>query len=306
MELAPKPALQRRRLQSRLTRMREEAGMTQLEVSRRLRWSQSKMNRVENGESGLSYTDLSALLRLYKINDEEMIVEMAKMADIAKQSSLPGLIDIYADKAFRRYLELEEEATRIWQFENSAVPGLLQTKRYAEVAFNTANRIQELTGEELRDKKEEIGKKISFRMSRQESFMAASRRGNLTASFMLDEAVIRRNVGAESKDASVMTEQLVHLQRMSREGQADIGVVPFSAGFHLGMSGPFVILTFPDVDDPPLVYIENATGDFATTEDRQLAHRFSTAFESLRERALRGRDFESLLDDALDKLNRTA
>lgn len=303
MDLAPKPALQRRRLLRRLTRMRENAGLTQLQVSKNLRWSQSKVNRVENGEVGISYTDLSALLRLYEIFDEETIDTMAKMADIAKRPSLPELGDIYSDRAFRRFLELEEIATRIWQFEDSAVPGLLQTERYAEAALNTANRIHQLTGEELEQKKEEIDKKVKFRMSRQRSFVAATQRRELKASFMLDEAVIRRIAGAEKGDASVMAEQLVHLKELSRNNDADIGLVPFSAGLHLGMSGPFVILDFPDVDDAPLLYIENALGDFATTEDRTLTYRFSTAFEALQEQAVRGDRFEALIDDALLALN---
>lgn len=302
MDLASKPALQRRRLLRELTQMRKDAKLTQLQASKRLRWSQSKFNRMENGEVGLSYTDLSALLQVYGKNTPERMERMGRMAEIAKQSSLPELIEVYADRAFRRYLELEEIADQILQFENAIVPGLLQTPRYADGALKNANRLWEVPEDEMEEKLAEIAKKGEFRAARQDAFFKSVRAGQVTGSFILDEAVIRRAAGAENGDTSVMVEQLLHLKELSRQGEVAISVLPFSAGMNAGMSGPFVILNFPDDGDNSLLYVEGPRGDFATSEEPLLTNRFSNVFGTLQERAVHGEALAALLDDQVNRL----
>lgn len=73
---------------------------------------------------------------------------------------------------------------------------------------------------------------------------------------VLDEAVIRRIVG----DATVMVEQLDHLQVMAQRPNIDIQLLPFSAGAHAAGASHFVVLGRDDERNPlnsmAVVYIE--------------------------------------------------
>jgi hypothetical protein len=86
---------------------------------------------------------------------------------------------------------------------------------------------------------------------------------------------------------------------MIHDPRVDLTIVPFNAGAHLAMSGPFVVLEFNEVDDPPLLFLEYATGDFVTKDEQQLTQRFTSDFEAMQEQGCRGRDLEHLLDDAI-------
>ena len=220
------------------------------------------------------------------------------MADVARRPSLPRISEIHS-RAFRQYLENETIADSLFEFENSYIPGLLQTPSYAKALLETSARQTFVSPDEWNDAQERISKKIEMRMFRQEILKEG---GISKASFVLDESVVRRMVGAELDDKTVMVGQLEHLKKMSRNPRVDLRIVPFSAGAHLGMTGPFVVLDFPDVDDPPMLYLEYATGEFVTTEEPQLTQRFTFDFETLQGQACRGRDLERLLDDAISSM----
>ena len=47
-------------------------------------------------------------------------------------------------------------------------------------------------------------------------------------------------------------------------------MLPFSAGAHAAMAGPFRILDFDDVDDPNVVYLESHVGATYLEEEAEL------------------------------------
>jgi transcriptional regulator with XRE-family HTH domain len=299
VERKRKPALERRRLTRRLARLRQQTGFTQHEVAVRLRWSQSKVNRIESGDVSLSYTDLLALLKLYEVRDDATVGELTQMAEVAHKPSLPKISEIHS-RAFRQYLEHETIADRLFEFENSYVPGLLQRPEYARTLLQTSYRISSLPPAEGREIQEQIDKKVEVRMFRQEILQEG---GISKASFVLDEAVVRRMVGAELNRRSIMIDQLEHLKGMSHSPRVDLTILPFAAGTHLAMSGPFVVLEFTEVDDPPLLFLEYATGDFVTKDEQQLTQRFTSDFETLQAQGCRGPELEQLLDDAIAEMS---
>ena len=221
--------------------------------------------------------------------------ELTQMADVARRPSLPKYSEVHS-RAFRQYLENETIAEKLLEFENSYVPGLLQIPSYARALLRTSYRLTSLPPDEREDIEEQLNKKVEVRMFRQKIFNEG---GVSKASFVLDESVIRRVVGAEIHDTTIMVNQLEYLKKMSRHPRIDVRIVPFGAGTHLGMSGSFVVLEFPDVDDLPLLYLEYATGEFVTKEDQRLIQRFTSDFEALQDQGYRGMDLERLLDDAI-------
>lgn len=90
---------------------------------------------------------------------------------------------------------------------------------------------------------------VEIRMRRQEQL---DRDDPPLLFFILDEAVVRRLIGGKD----VMRRQIRYLIEMAAKPHVTIEVVPFSAGTHPGLSGPFVIVEFPDPGDDDVLYLE--------------------------------------------------
>ena len=131
------PAVARRRLRLALRKAREAKGLTQAQVAEALDWSLSKVNRIETGEVTVSTTDLHALLRLFEVTDAAQVDRL--VAD-ARASRRRGWWD---EPRYRQHLtpamlqlfQFETEATTIRIFHPTLIPGLLQTRAYAEAAL---------------------------------------------------------------------------------------------------------------------------------------------------------------------------
>ncbi|WDZ83761.1 helix-turn-helix domain-containing protein [Micromonospora cathayae] len=294
------PAYQRKRLSRRLMRTRRSTGLTQQQVAAELRWSQSKVTRIESGDVGISHTDLLALLTLYGLSDDGTVRELTKIADIARRPSLPQISDVHS-KAFREYLENEQIAQTLHSFEPTYVPGLLQTPSYRISVLKNDYRFSSLSTAEQEEAERKIAQKVEVMQWRQQILLE---NGSLAkASFVVDEAVIRRTVGAEVGDTTIMREQLERLQAVLRNPKVDLRVIRFSSGAHVGMgSSSYILLDFPDIDDPTLLYEESTTGELTTREDEARIKDASSSFENLQILACRGAELESLLDEALAAL----
>ncbi len=107
---------------------------------------------------------------------------------------------------------------------------------------------------------------------------------------MLNEAVIRRNVGGNA----VMRAQLEHLAELSALPCVTIQVLPFCAGVHPAMDGSFSVLGFPVPSDPAVVYMENQAGSVYLEEAADV-ERFSRMFSHLIAKALSPEDSQRLL-----------
>jgi hypothetical protein len=53
-----------------------------------------------------------------------------------------------------------------------------------------------------------------------------------------------------------MRRQIHHLIEMAAKPNVTIEIVPFSAGTHPGLRGPFVIIEFPDPGDDDVLFLE--------------------------------------------------
>ncbi|HET6530843.1 MAG TPA: helix-turn-helix transcriptional regulator, partial [Actinoplanes sp.] len=68
-----------------LRRARESTGLSQGAVAQRVRWSLSKIQRIEAGDVTVSGTDLRALLDLYGVTDSEEIEQLTEEARISRR-----------------------------------------------------------------------------------------------------------------------------------------------------------------------------------------------------------------------------
>jgi transcriptional regulator with XRE-family HTH domain len=268
------PVVQSALLRNELVDLRRRRGLTQQQVADELEWSASKVIRVEGGHSSITKVDLDALMSLYGVAKES---ERARLQALNREARERGWWDSYRDvisAIYLSYVGLEAGAASIRQFQIGFIPGLLQTPEYARVV----TEIGSIDGEER------IGSIVGLRMRRQSEL--AKRSVQPRQDFVIDEGVIRRHVGIKT-DPAIMPSQLRHVaDRAEQDELITVRVIPFSAGVHPGLFGPFTLLNF-EGGLPEVLYVDAGRGEFAIAsgDDANVS-----AYAA---------DFERLLEDAL-------
>ncbi|QIQ07027.1 helix-turn-helix domain-containing protein [Streptomyces liangshanensis] len=261
------PTVRRRRLGQELRRLRELKGMTAEEVAERLLVSQSKISRLENGRRSISQRDVRDLCGVYEVEDSRIVDSLMQMA---KDSRQQGWWHAFGDIPYSVYIGLETDAASLRVYEPQVVPGLLQTRRYAEALINGA-----LPESAVSD----VEKRVGVRIRRQDRVTTTEEPLRLWA--VVDEAALRRVVG----DRQLMREQLEYLVEQSQLPHVTVQVLPFDMGAHPGISGHYAILEFPDASDSSVVYIEGVTSDLYLEKANDV-QRYSVMYEHLRAQAL--------------------
>ncbi|WP_328494733.1 helix-turn-helix domain-containing protein [Streptomyces sp. NBC_00414] len=261
------PTVRRRRLGQELRRLRELKGMTAEEVAERLLVSQSKISRLENGRRSISQRDVRDLCGVYEVEDVRIVDSLMQMA---KDSRQQGWWHSFGDIPYSVYIGLETDAASLRVYDPLVVPGLLQTRPYAEALIQGA--LPEAAAGD-------IDKRVQVRLRRQERISDLENPLRLWA--VLDEAALRRTVG----NKQVMIEQLEHLVEMSHVPHVTVQVIPFTMGAHPGVSGQYAILEFPDAADSSVVYIEGVTSDLYLEKANDV-QKYSVMYEHLRAQAL--------------------
>ncbi|MFD3437542.1 MULTISPECIES: helix-turn-helix domain-containing protein [unclassified Streptomyces] len=261
------PTVRRRRLGQELRRLRELKGMTAEEVAERLLVSQSKISRLENGRRSISQRDVRDLCGVYEVDDHRIVDSLMQMA---KDSRQQGWWHAFGDIPYSVYIGLETDAASLRVYEPQVVPGLLQTRQYAEALI--AGALPE-TGTT------DIDKRVSVRLRRQDRIKDSDHPLRLWV--VIDEAALRRLVGGKN----LMREQLEHLVELSQLPHVTVQVLPFDMGAHPGINGQYAILEFPDASDSSVVYIEGVTSDLYLEKANDV-QKYSVMYEHLRAQAL--------------------
>jgi len=229
------PSVRLRRLAAQLRELREAAGFTQEDVSERTGKDRSTLYRLESAQQRPQKSTLIQLLDLYGAAEPRR----SELLTLLREASQRGwmrpyrseLPDVYSD-----YIGFEDEARSIANYESLFVPGLLQTEAYARA---------QLRGTLPYASEAEIESRVAARLERQ-PVLVKDDAPKLWA--IIDEAALRRLVGR----GDVMRGQARHLLEARSQPNVTIQVITYSAGAHPGMDGSFVILEFPDPDDPSI------------------------------------------------------
>ncbi|SDK37259.1 Helix-turn-helix domain-containing protein [Actinopolyspora mzabensis] len=277
------PTVGRRWLSQEVRRLREEAGLKQSDVAKRLRCNAAKIAHMESMRNTISGPDLEVMLSLFEVPDER-VAWYLRLAELAKEK---GWWD--ANRAvpdwFSIYVGLEWGADRIREWELGYPPGILQTRSYIEALVRGEDGPSEVGIREL----------VEARLRRQEALWRSEE--PLWMHAVIDEAALRRQVG----DAEVMCEQLHYLVRVGQWENVTVQVMPFAVGPHRGHLGSFQWLGFPRVGDPGVVYLENQRGGIYLEEVDEVAM-FNGVFESLAEQALSPAESADFLSELVKEL----
>jgi transcriptional regulator with XRE-family HTH domain len=272
------PTVRRRRLGQELRRLREIKGMTAEEVAERLLVSQSKISRLENGRRSISQRDVRDLCGVYEVEDHRVVDSLMQMA---KDSRQQGWWHAFGDIPYSVYIGLETDAASLRVYDPQVVPGLLQTRPYAEALITGA--LPETTPTD-------IEKRVQVRVRRQERISAPENPLRLWT--VLDESALRRVVGSRH----LMRDQLEHLVEQSQLPHVTVQVIPFEMGAHPGLNGQYAILEFPDAADSSVVYIEGVTSDLYLEKANDV-QQYSVMYEHLRAQALNVDQSRQLIAD---------
>jgi len=278
--MATSPSLRRRRLAAELRGLREQSGLSVTEAARRLDWQASRISRIENRQSGITAPELRKLLDLYVTDDEQY---RARLAELARRVNERGWWQKYAGLIGGDYadlISLEAETRTIRAYEQELMPGLLQTPEYAYAVIRASRPT---------DTAEEVKRRVEIRTERQEILTRPDPpppRFNV----VLSEAALRRPVGGYD----VMRAQLEYLLQPRDRANVTIQVLPFDAGVHPAMVGPFSVMTFPDPDDLGVVGVENAIGTLFLEDPYEL-RAYEELWNALQASALSPDDSQTFL-----------
>ncbi|MGK5499626.1 helix-turn-helix domain-containing protein [Streptomyces sp. URMC 125] len=227
----------------RLRDLRERAGWSFEAAARVLSVTTSTVRRMEKAEVGLRPLYVKALLESYGVGEDEVEAFLALVEKANKPGWWHRFRSVLPDW-FSLYVSLESEASLIRSYEPHCVPGLLQTEDYARALLRTG-----FPGAD----EEELDRRVALRMGRQQ-LLAKDDAPRLW--MVLDEQVLRRPVGG----AGVMRAQIDRLIEESTRPNISVQIMPFEAGPHPGMFGPFQLFRFSYPELPDVVYTESLTG----------------------------------------------
>ena len=244
----------RARFAEELRRLRAERGDSLRRLGERLGWDWSLFGKMEKGETLGGPEVVEALDQYYETPG--LLLALWELATNDKTQFR---------ERYQRYMRLEAEATSLWHFAVSVVPGLLQTPAYARELLAVGG----LKGEELEQQ-------VDARMGRRELVMGDDATPFRT---ILSEAVLRTPL----RDSGEWREQLGHLAEMAESPNVALHVLPFDAGLHGLVSADMWFLRLPD--GRTVAYTENGyRGELI--EETPMVERLLLTYDAVRDLAL--------------------
>jgi transcriptional regulator with XRE-family HTH domain len=239
----------RRQVGRLLRQLREQANISLMGAAEELEFSRARMYRIEKGEVAVRKHDVIAMCGVYRATDRMTEV----LLGLAHEAKAKGWWHAYGDVVpawFELYVGMEQAASRLRSFAPSVIPGLLQTREYADWIFRKW----------IGDDETAVQNAVGMRLERQ-SLLTRSHPQAPHLEVLIDEGVLRRTIA----DTRGMRRQLAHLVNAGSRPNVGVRVIPFAAGPHkASSSGQFTILEFPAVGaaspEPTTIYCENLTG----------------------------------------------
>lgn len=258
-----------------LRAQREAAGLTQEQLAKLMGYSASVIAKLETCRTVPSP---------WHAEKADETLKMPGTFKRLRKATINGTYEAWV----RAYLDIEERATVLRSWQPLVVDGLLQTESYARVMIRAARP---------GDSDAEIERLVMSRMARQEIWERGEPPPPML-SVILGEAVLRQDVG----EAPVMGEQLGRLVEAARNPRITVQVMPFSAGAHPGLLGPFVVASFEN--DRDAAYLDNAlTGQ--VIERRKQVAAVSLLYDTLAREALPPRASSEMIMKVAEETWRT-
>ncbi|MFF7553679.1 helix-turn-helix domain-containing protein [Streptomyces olivaceus] len=238
-----------------LKRRREDAGITQVELGARVFVSGGYIGQFEQA------------IRKPQLDVAQRIDDALQTDGIFERLWKKLIKDQPYTEYFAHVAELERLATGICEYAPTVVPGLLQTRAYAQALFLAGNPLAT---------HEYVEELVKGRVDRTRLLKDATRPLYWA---VLHETAMRIPVGGPA----VMAGELDHIAALMRERKVMVQVLPFATGAHPSMGKQMKLMEFEDA--PPTVYTE---GVFSGTllDEPVLVKRSRASYDHIRAAAL--------------------
>ena len=283
------PTTTRRRLRAELRSLRLAKKLSVEDVVSEVEWSTSKLIRIENGQVSISVSDLTALLRLYGPVDAVRENQLKQLARASKQRRWWSGYQRYLSAPYLAFIGYESDSTSIRQYHPTMVPGLLQTEEYARAVNEAIGSVEPADGV--------LEAQLKAAMMRQRHVLHRPDPPRFVA--LIDEAALRRPVGGPA----VMRDQLNHLVKLSAQENVTMVVVPFQAGPHRGLLGPFALMEYADPLNDDVVAVGHHGGTMIVQDQPDVIKDYRQAADDLVDLGLHGEDAIRFIQEVLRELS---
>lgn len=235
------PSTEHVQVAATLRRMREQAKVSRDDAAAVLGCTDSKIGDLETGRSKPKPQELERLLDHYgvPVRERDELVRFAKESRTRRPRSSHSASIIPAHH--RRAVDLEAQALSSVFCSSELLPGVLQTRAYAEAILRWSRENQP----------DEVERLLELRMDRA-AVLRRTARPPLRYWCILGEAALRTNVGG----VEVMREQIEHLiQLNTTKDNVVIQVLPFGAGAHAFLGMTVTLHRFP-APAPDMLLVE--------------------------------------------------
>ncbi|MFI7016830.1 helix-turn-helix transcriptional regulator [Streptomyces sp. NPDC050164] len=178
------------------------------------------------------------------------------------------------------FMEREREAISLWWYEAMYIPGLLQTKRYAQALIE--NHVPPLDADTAEER-------VAARLERQ--VILTDRKPPVALCFVVYEAALR--------SSQVDAEQLHRLLEVSRLRNVVLQVLPFERAITAALLGPLVLLETHDYER--FAYAEGQLGSELTAEPGAVS-RATERLSMIRAQALSPDESARFIERMVDQL----
>lgn len=281
--VASSPTALRRWIAIELRRLRDAAGHDRAAAAKRVGKATTAIHHIETGRNLPAPADVEVLLNWYGRPERvPFFLELVKRAKrgtdwwIGFTNTVP--------EWFELYLGLESAAARISSYDAQWVPGLFQTREYAEAVYRAGERCLS---------EAEIASKVDLRLARQAILTRAEDPPQIWC--VLDESALRRTVAG----VDGLRAQLDHLITLNELPHVEIQVLPNNEGAHAGAEGTFTILDYPAefTGDPGTAYVETRQQGLYYEQPQQVTD-YRRVFERLQVQALRPEHTHAMITTA--------
>ncbi|MFR9728661.1 helix-turn-helix domain-containing protein [Saccharopolyspora sp. MS10] len=223
-----------RALGKELRAVREQSGLTLRQLGVLIGCSEAKVSRMETARRRLAPNSVRAFLDAVDVRGANRTRLLRLAYDIDEPvwcesgGGLPAQLT--------ELIEAESRAVSITEVSEVLVPGLLQIPDYTRPLFRAADVPAD-----------QVDPRITARLARQRILHGPE---PTRYQVLLDEAALCRPVGGPA----AMAAQLRSVVTSCDSPNITVQVIPFTAGAHTGLDGPFLLLEFPR--SRPLVHLE--------------------------------------------------
>jgi transcriptional regulator with XRE-family HTH domain len=270
---------ERTALGNRLRELRKQSRLTGAKLAELLSWPASKVSKLQNGQQTPTEDDIRAWTRALgaEAETESLLVSLRTLK--TRHAEWQRVLKPGMQSHQGRLANHDEAVKRFRIFENTVIPGLLQTPEYARARFAQVVMVHKVPND--------INDAVQARMRRQEILYRPDKRFHI----VLTEAALRYRLVSPD----VMLPQLERLVALSALRTVRLGVIGFGTQYVTDPRHAFWLL------DDDLVRFESYSAELNLRQPQEI-ELYGHIFESLAAIASYGSAARAIITHIMDDL----